>query len=770
MALALISLAQSGSMQDDCAAKLDEVNCICNRQLPCMLEVLGEGIEYAEGVTAMGGSNITDNNVHALKELHTSCTSLYSSLLKLLGVLSPARSSGMNLKDLLVSHNEVVELCRVCITQGGAVHSATEKLKPSVYNASPTRRISGPNGTKEIATISTTASYLISIKSAIFNLFLGPQGVEKTSFPMMRSQIRFNLPLPNSRVRSLRIPGPHGNVIDGIYLYAQPAAVCTEPTVLFCPPNAGFYECFAMAPLKSSWLGFYMQRLGMNVCVFNYRGYGDSSGVPDPSRIKADGLAVAEYLKEALNVKYLYLHGESIGGMVACHIARRCESSALVCDRTFVCLEAVARRMLGDWAGVGLRMFQWDTDVLDDYLHTDCCKIVIQDPGDEIIFHPASLEVGIAFRVLFGDSSCGSIPVLSREYRVANALGLPVSISNRRRHVHQYVESILSQHRSRNTLVLEEGRHKVDVAGDNYFRSHAKDPVYANELNDDTVLCCTGGQLLSEDFVEHFAACCMHFFQHASPEAHRSVSHDLVEEGISNDDGVSPDSFAPVQSCSHQESSRKHVYSSTQTQPKNEDVQPCVTMNSNNNWTEVWEVIARVDGCCGQSLGEAVVKGLDGIRAWVACFIIWGARRVPLYTCFPSVGITVQESIRDINRLLYEIEDSRKQPGFTLQSVSSLNECMVFISKAFEVILIRQQQIASGYIRVPQINGMSDLSTAKAKGAERDTGLSIGHVIPVHCGHNGWPHDTELNILLHYLEEVKAINSEKGFEESRVCA
>ena len=69
--------------------------------------------------------------------------------------------------------------------------------------------------------------------------------------------------------------------------------------------------------------------LGINVCVFNYRGYGASTGVPDPTRLQRDGLQVATHLLDNVGVKTLILHGESIGGLVACHIARNCSVSGM---------------------------------------------------------------------------------------------------------------------------------------------------------------------------------------------------------------------------------------------------------------------------------------------------------------------------------------------------------------------------------------------------------------------------------------------------------
>jgi chorismate synthase len=40
------------------------------------------------------------------------------------------------------------------------------------------------------------------------------------------------------------------------------------------------------------------------------------------------------------------MHGESIGGMVACHVARNYPVDALVCDRTFATLDATAARLM----------------------------------------------------------------------------------------------------------------------------------------------------------------------------------------------------------------------------------------------------------------------------------------------------------------------------------------------------------------------------------------------------------------------------------------
>jgi homoserine acetyltransferase len=64
--------------------------------------------------------------------------------------------------------------------------------------------------------------------------------------------------------------------------------------------------------------------------VFNYRGYGASTGSPDPNRLQSDGITVAKCLQDELGIVNLVVHGESVGGMVACGIARQVELQGIL--------------------------------------------------------------------------------------------------------------------------------------------------------------------------------------------------------------------------------------------------------------------------------------------------------------------------------------------------------------------------------------------------------------------------------------------------------
>ena len=70
--------------------------------------------------------------------------------------------------------------------------------------------------------------------------------------------------------------------------------------------------------------------------VFNYRGYGLSEGTPSISKIKRDAETVAQYVRQRVgqNAK-IGVHGRSIGGVVATHLARQGLVDFLFADRTF---------------------------------------------------------------------------------------------------------------------------------------------------------------------------------------------------------------------------------------------------------------------------------------------------------------------------------------------------------------------------------------------------------------------------------------------------
>jgi pimeloyl-ACP methyl ester carboxylesterase len=66
----------------------------------------------------------------------------------------------------------------------------------------------------------------------------------------------------------------------------------------------------------------YFQKLEFNVFVWNYRGYGLSTGTPTPSNLKSDIDLILKYLKTDLNISgKIGVYGRSLGGIPSSHLS-----------------------------------------------------------------------------------------------------------------------------------------------------------------------------------------------------------------------------------------------------------------------------------------------------------------------------------------------------------------------------------------------------------------------------------------------------------------
>lgn len=170
-----------------------------------------------------------------------------------------------------------------------------------------------------------------------------------------------------------------------------------EPVLVYCNPNAAYYETMVYQNVA---LNFWLKR-GVSVLLFNYGGYGRSSGTPSPPRVTEDGDAIVKYLV-GKGVTRIGVYGRSIGGVVACHLARRHPDlvKLLVVDRSMSTLENAAAFLYGRWAAMGLRLTAMMADNVDNYVHARCYKVMICDPKDGMILDMASLRSQVALRVL----------------------------------------------------------------------------------------------------------------------------------------------------------------------------------------------------------------------------------------------------------------------------------------------------------------------------------------------------------------------------------
>ncbi len=113
-----------------------------------------------------------------------------------------------------------------------------------------------------------------------------------------------------------------------------------ERTVLFCHGNAG-----DMGDRIDSLQTF--NKLGYNTLVFDYRGFGESSGKPTEAGTYIDAQTCWDYLVDERKVlpENIIVFGRSLGGAIACWLAANANPGHLVLESTFASAPAMAHEM-----------------------------------------------------------------------------------------------------------------------------------------------------------------------------------------------------------------------------------------------------------------------------------------------------------------------------------------------------------------------------------------------------------------------------------------
>lgn len=105
----------------------------------------------------------------------------------------------------------------------------------------------------------------------------------------------------------VRFASPDGTQLTGWFI---PALGEVRGTVVHMHGNA---QNMTAHWAYAEWL----PQRGFNLFCFDYRGYGQSQGRPDPQGIFADGIAALDYLRSRDDTRKLFVFGQSLGGMLA---------------------------------------------------------------------------------------------------------------------------------------------------------------------------------------------------------------------------------------------------------------------------------------------------------------------------------------------------------------------------------------------------------------------------------------------------------------------
>ena len=175
---------------------------------------------------------------------------------------------------------------------------------------------------------------------------------------------------------ALTLTTPDGEQLDAWFVPARGQAV-----VLILHGNAG-----NISHRMDSIAMFH--RLGYGVLIFDYRGYGRSSGKPSEQGLYQDALTAWDYLTRQRGIAptRIILFGESLGGAVATWLAARERPGALVLSSVFTSAPELATDLYPWLPAKWLVRMSYDTRSM--LAQVTCPVLIAHSPDDEIIpFH-----------------------------------------------------------------------------------------------------------------------------------------------------------------------------------------------------------------------------------------------------------------------------------------------------------------------------------------------------------------------------------------------
>ncbi|MBU1395375.1 MAG: alpha/beta hydrolase [Gammaproteobacteria bacterium] len=126
-------------------------------------------------------------------------------------------------------------------------------------------------------------------------------------------------------------------------------------------------------------------RLGLNILIVDYRGYGASSGKPGEEGTYQDALAGWDYLtrKKHQRPDRIVLFGESLGGSIAAWLAARQTPAGLVIYASFTSVTELAQVLYPMFPASRLARYRYDTRAA--LQRVSCPLLILHSPEDEII-------------------------------------------------------------------------------------------------------------------------------------------------------------------------------------------------------------------------------------------------------------------------------------------------------------------------------------------------------------------------------------------------
>ena len=179
--------------------------------------------------------------------------------------------------------------------------------------------------------------------------------------------------------------------------------------MIVCGPNGVPYQMYS----RNAIVKYYLD-LNMDILCWNYRGYGFSDGAASFDKLRSDVLELFDEVKKTERYEHFAVYGVSIGGIPCCHLGRnRKEIELMICDRNFGKLDNIVQNYnFGKFLYILYKLLCFQsTDNVDNYLNTNCYKILLNDPKDEIIYETCSLKTLISAELCKKYFECNSTSI-----------------------------------------------------------------------------------------------------------------------------------------------------------------------------------------------------------------------------------------------------------------------------------------------------------------------------------------------------------------------
>ncbi|MCF7855513.1 MAG: alpha/beta hydrolase [Candidatus Pacebacteria bacterium] len=204
---------------------------------------------------------------------------------------------------------------------------------------------------------------------------------------------------------------------ESLAAWFVPSSETAAPVILLCHGNAGDRADRLHIVLT-------LHEMGFGVLLFDYRGYGRSTGKPSEKGTYADARAAWRYLVDLRGIDpgAIVIYGRSLGGAIAANLATETSPAALIVESTFSSAPDMAGMMFPYLPCRWLCRYRYDTEAA--VRRVGCPLMVAHSPVDGMIpFRQAEAVFDAAaepkqFVRTIGDHNSGGLDA-DPEYREA---------------------------------------------------------------------------------------------------------------------------------------------------------------------------------------------------------------------------------------------------------------------------------------------------------------------------------------------------------------